>query len=144
MPISEAYNVLQLIEAMDRILKDASRALPGRGAVELPRGMLMHLARYKADLNAKFQKMGVLAMAPVRPRTMYPGERLLSFNEEARKVTQSLNVLGGTIEDLIDALRRPMSRENEMAIGATLKLVAIADASFEQAWAGLESAVATF
>ena len=141
---ASATKAITPIVMMRNILYNASRALPGRGTVELPQGMLMRLARYKADMNAALQSMGALAMAPVRPRAMHPGERLLSFNEEAREVMQSLNVLGGTIEDLIAALRRPMSRESEMAIGATLKLIAIADASFEQAWAGLESAVAPF
>lgn len=104
----------------------------------------MRLARYKTDLNAELQKMGALAMAPVRPRAIHPGERVLSFQDEAKDVIRSLDVLEGTLIDLRYALRRPMSRESEMAIGATLKLIAIADASFEQAWAGLESAVAPF
>ena len=136
------------IDAMRNILRNASRALPGRGAVELPQGMLMRLARYKADLNVELQKMGALATAPVRPRTMHPGERLLSFNEEAREVTQSLNALQGKLTDFRDALyiarRMPPSRESELEIAGALDLIATADALFEQAWAGLESAVAPF
>ena len=125
-------------------LDNAARALPGRGAMELPQGMLMRLGRHKADLNAALQSMGALAMAPVRPRAMHPGERVLSFSDEAREVIRSLYVLEESLTYLRDALRKPPSDVRDVAIGAILKRVAIADASFEQAWAGLESAVAPF
>ena len=139
-----AKMAISSIHQMRDALVNASRALPGRGTVELPQGVLMRLSRYKVVLNGNLEALGALAMAPVRPRTIHPGERPISFRRESEEVIRSLDGLGNALGYFLHTLWRPPPEGHGREVDEALKLVAIADASFEQAWAGLESAVAPF